>query len=442
MLLSGWNNYPSVNCEAVRPEKYALLKDLESPYIARGVGRSYSDAAVNSKGIVVLMERLDRFISFDPESGIVRCEGGTTLEEILNVFVPRGWFLPVVPGTEKATVGGSIAADVHGKNHFYAGSFGRYVQDISLILPDGSAKTCSSSLESELFWATVGGMGLTGVIGEASIQLTPIESAYISVSHTPVENLDSLFQKMETACLEKKYAVAWINPSVKGTERGQGIVMTGDHASREQALAQFSDPYKLEKEKSRSLPFSFPSWGISSSAVNAFNALYMNINKHKTSPYLTDYRSFFFPLDKISNWNQFFGKKGFIQYQFAVPLKEAQTAISSILEETAKSDFTCTLAVLKRFGPGGDGLLSFPIEGYSLALDFPFSERILGFLNRLDSIVLKHHGRIYLAKDVRLPEEHLPAMYPKLEEWKKIKARIDPDSKIVSNLSRRLRLGG
>lgn len=439
-IISGWNNVPATGCDLVRPEKYSQLSSLETPFIARGMGRSYGDAAINSKGIVVLMERLNRFISFDAEAGLLKCEGGTTIQEILEVFTPKKWFLPVVPGTQHATVGGCIAADVHGKNHFADGTFSRFVHEMTMILPDGSKKICSANVEPELFWATVGGMGLTGVIGEAVLKLNPIESAYLIARHELTMHLPELFEKMENQPPEDKYTVAWIDPYPKEKEAYRSVIIAGRHASHEETIAQFPDPLKVSPRLQFSLPSAFSSLGIPSWSIKAFNKAYFNKMQQQSAPHLIDYSSFFFPLDKISNWNRIFGNKGFIQYQFAIPREHARASISMILEETANSRFPCSLAVLKRFGPKGKGLLSFPLEGYSLALDFPYSERLLPFLNKLDSLVLRYLGRIYLAKDMRLPYEHLEAMYPQLNAWKTIKKQIDPEGKIASDFSRRLHL--
>lgn len=438
MPLSGWNNYPSVVCDVVRPEKYAFLENIQETFIPRGLGKSYGDASLNSEGVVVFMERLHRFLSFDEKTGLLRCEGGTTLKEILDLTVPKGWFLPVVPGTEYVTVGGCIAADIHGKNHFTEGSFSFCVKEISLILADGSTHLCSPVQESELFWATVGGMGLTGIVGEALIQLAPIESGYLWIRQTPVKNLHDLFEQMENGPVEDKYRIAWIDTFKKGREMGYGIVAAGRYATAQETIPKFKEPLHVRAPQSFKIPLT-PAWlTVPRLVMKMFNKLYFSTKSSATAPQLIDYHSFFFPLDRISNWNLFFGKKGFIQYQFVIPQKYARASIGMILEEVVNSSFGCSLAVLKRFGAEGKGLLSFPLEGYTLAMDFPFSESLLPFLDRLDTLIMRYEGRVYLAKDARLSAENFATMYPRLKQWKEIKTQVDPKGKIGSNLSRRL----
>jgi FAD/FMN-containing dehydrogenase len=448
--LSGWGRYPVQSCELERPERYADLRPTDVSLIARGQGRSYGDAALNENGCVLLTERVNRLLEFDVEQGILRAEAGVTLAEILDVIVPKGWFLPVTPGTKFVSLGGCVAADVHGKNHHHDGSFGEFVLSIDMILADGSRVTCSPSEQPELFWATVGGMGLTGIIGEVMLKLIPIHSAYMMVRHHAAENLEQLFKLMQDPAIDDRYTVAWIDSMAGGTQLGRGIVMCGHHAAAAELPLDFKNTEK--PKRNRVILFDFPSWALNSSSISIFNALYYRQEGGKRESFLRGYDSYFYPLDAIRNWNRLYGKRGFVQYQCVIPERSAFDGIKALLQELSGSRHPSFLAVLKRLGAQGRGMLSFPMAGYTLALDLPIrsgkllaghpDDGLFALLNKLDEIVLQHGGRVYLAKDARLSAVSFRAMYPRYVEWLKIKNAVDPGNRFSSSLARRLQIQG
>ena len=454
--LSGWGRYPVQSCELERPERYADLRPNAASLIARGQGRSYGDAALNESGRVLLTERVNRLLEFDMERGILRAEAGVTLAEILAVIVPKGWFLPVTPGTKFVSLGGCVAADVHGKNHHHDGSFGNHVLSIELILADGNSVTCSPTAMPDLFWATVGGMGLTGIIGEVKFKLIPIAnsqvthsqmtgsqmaSAQMIVRHHAAKNLEQLFHHLEDAAMDDRYTVAWIDSLATGKNLGRGIAMCGHHARAEELPVNFHNVNK--PTRSRNIPFDFAAWMLNPATISAFNALFYWRESRKHQPFICGYDPYFYPLDSIKNWNRMYGKRGFVQYQCAIPSATAFSGIQKLLGELSASRRPSFLAVLKRLGAQGAGLLSFPMAGYTLALDLPLrDEGLFMLLNKLDEIVLQHGGRVYLAKDARLSAASFRAMYPRLPEWLNIKNAVDPKNIFTSSLSRRLEISG
>ena len=450
-LLSGWGRYPVETCELERPERYADLRPTTDTVIARGQGRSYGDASLNEYGRVILTERINRMLELDVKQGILRAEAGTTLAEILPVIVKQGWFLPVTPGTKFVSLGGCIAADVHGKNHHHEGSFGDHVLGFELIMADGSQKTCSAKENADIFWATVGGMGLTGIIGEVTLKLIPVETSQMMVSHHAAKNLVHLFQLLQDPALDDRYSVAWIDCLASGENLGRGIAMFGHHAS-ETEYAEYENsrfrnacttPLESKPKRARSLPFNFPAFILNPLSIGLFNKLYYYKEGKKKTPFISDYDTYFYPLDAIGHWNRMYGKRGFVQYQCVIPDKTALEGISNLLNVLSVSRRSSFLAVLKRFGAQGKGMLSFPHSGYTLALDLPIRDKgLFSLLDKLDHIVLKHGGRVYLAKDARLSAESFLTMYPRNNEWSKIKNAIDPKHRFSSSLSRRLNIGG
>lgn len=438
--ISGWGRYPVQTCELERPERYADLNSDAACVIARGQGRSYGDAALNDGRRVLLTERVNRLLEFDTENGVLRAEAGATLAEILEVIVPKGWFLPVTPGTKFVSLGGCVAADVHGKNHHHDGSFGDHVVAIELILADGSHAACSVSENTELFWATVGGMGLTGIIGEVTLRLIPITSSQMIVRHHAAANLEQLFQHLQNPAVDDRYTVAWIDSLATGANLGRGIAMCGHHAAAEELPAGFGSALATKPERSRTMPFDLPGWALNPLSIGAFNALYYRREANKQQPFLASYDPYFYPLDAIGQWNRLYGKRGFVQYQCVIPDGSAFDGIKTLLQElSGRPSF---LAVLKRFGAQGRGQLSFPMAGYTLALDLPIrDEGLFALLNKLDEIVLRHGGRVYLAKDARLSADSFRAMYPRYGEWLGIKNAVDPENKFSSSLARRLGIG-
>lgn len=438
--LSGWGRYPQQTCTLVRPERYADLGRNASSLIARGQGRSYGDAALNQDGQVLLTERLNRMLKLDVENGILRAESGVTLAEILDVIVPKGWFLPVTPGTQFASLGGCVAADVHGKNHHHDGSLGDHVLSMELFLADGSRVRCAPDENAELFSASVGGMGLIGIIGEVTLKLMPVKSAYMQVKQHAADNLEQLFQHLQNPLLDDHYSVAWIDCLSQGQQLGRGVVMCAHHA--EATMLPTGEAFNIQTARSRSIPFDVPAWVLNPLSIGAFNAWYYRHEGSKHQEFLSGYASYFYPLDAISDWNRLYGKRGFLQYQCVIPQASAYAGMLELLELLSASRRSSFLAVLKRFGAQGRGLLSFPMPGYTLALDLPLrDEGLFTLLEQLDEIVIRHGGRVYLAKDARLSASSFRAMYPGYAAWLTIKNAADPDNKFTSSLARRLQIG-
>lgn len=440
--LGGWGRYPQYSCELQRPERYAgLCPGAAASLIARGQGRSYGDAALNENGRVLLTERVNRLLELDTMQGILHAEAGVTLAEILGVIVPWGWFVPVTPGTKFVSLGGCVAADVHGKNHHHDGSFGAHVLSLELIQADGSRVTVSAAENPELFHATVGGMGLTGIIGEVTLKLIPISSAYMSVQHHAAGDLEELFQHLQNPAMDDRYSVAWLDSL--GKNPGRGIVMCGHHANAEELPASLGNALAAHPQRNYRLPFDVPGGILNTWSISRFNDWYYRREGNKSKPFLAGYDEYFYPLDRIGDWNRLYGKRGFLQYQCVIPETAAFDGIKSILQKLSASGYPSFLAVLKRFGAQGSGLLSFPMPGYTLALDLPLQdEGLFRLLNKLDEIVSERGGRVYLAKDARLSARSFRAMYPRYAEWLKIKNAVDPHNRFSSSLSRRLEIPG
>ncbi len=324
-------------------------------------------------GRVLLTERVNRLLEFDVVNGILRAEAGTTLEEILDVIVPMGWFLPVTPGTKYVSLGGCVAADVHGKNHHHDGSFGDHVLNMELILADGSRVKCSPSERPELFWATVGGMGLTGIIGEVTFRLIPLQSALMKVHHHAAVNLEQLFRLVQDPDLDDRYTVAWIDSLATGKDLGRGIAMCGHHAAAEEVPDNSHG--EIKPASSHTIPFDIPAWALNSLSISAFNSRYYKREGGRRYPFLSNYDSYFYPLDAIGHWNRMYGKRGFVQYQCVIPDEASFEGIRKLLEELSSSRRPSFLAVLKRLGPQGRGLLSFPMSGYTLGTGYSYTKQ-------------------------------------------------------------------
>ncbi len=444
--LSGWGRYPVQSCELERPERYADLNpcavNVAADMIARGQGRSYGDAALNQTGRVLLTERVNRMLDFDTELGFLRAEAGTTLAEILPVILAHGWFLPVTPGTKFVSLGGCVAADVHGKNHHHDGSFGEHVVSIELILADGRRVLCSPSEKPELFWATVGGMGLTGIIGEVTLKLVPVTSAYMRVKNHVAANLEQLFQILQDPDRDDRYAVAWIDCLATGADMGRGVAMFGHHADAEHLPQRLGNPLMANPARGKALPFDLPGWVLNHKTIGMFNDFYFRREGGKRQTFLSGYDAYFYPLDSIGQWNRMYGKRGFVQYQCVIPDATAFDGIRELLQELSATRRASFLAVLKRLGEQGRGMLSFPLAGYTLALDLPLrDDGLFKLLDRLDEIVLRHGGRVYLAKDARLSAESFHAMYPRYDEFIGVKNSVDPEYRFSSSMSLRLGIG-
>jgi FAD/FMN-containing dehydrogenase len=440
--LSGWGRYAVESCHVFRPEKQSevaatLASGRQPSYICRGLGRSYGDAALNKNAGVIGHLRLNRFLSFDPASGELECESGVSLAEIIQYLLPRGWFLPVTPGTKFVTVGGAIAADVHGKNHHKDGSFSNYVRDFRLLAPTGEVLLCSPSAHPEYYWATVGGMGLTGVILSARLRLRRVDSAYVFVDYYRASNLEDALTTMEASDDRYEYSVAWIDALATGKVMGRSVLMRGNHAPAAELPAGHGHALPIPAGPRWNLFVDLPSGTLNRLTVKAFNAAYYSA--HRTaSQQLASFEGFFYPLDAIDHWNRMYGKRGFVQYQIALPQASGRAGLSIILDRLARSGRASFLAVLKRFGDAGNGLLSFPLRGYTLALDIPAAGGLVPFLHELDRMTLDHGGRVYLAKDAVLRAEDFAVMYPKLESFRTIREKLDPSGLLSSSLARRL----
>ncbi len=440
--LSGWGRFPVETCRVFRPEKRAGLAAIlasggEPSYIARGLGRSYGDAALNKDGGVISFERLNRLIAFDPETDVLECEAGVTFAEILDCFLPRGYFLPVTPGTKFVTLGGAIAHDVHGKNHHRAGTISNFVLDFRLQTPQGDVITCSREQNPDVFWATVGGAGLTGLLLTARLRLQRVETAYVLVDFLKVNHFEDAIAAMAESDHLYEFSVAWIDCLARGKALGRSVLMRANPAKRSDLPSNSGDPLRLRRRSGHSLPFDFPPGFLNSFTVGAFNNLFYRL--HRTiSGRLADIDSFFYPLDSIRNWNRMYGRRGFVQYQLVFPLETSRTGLAEVLERVSASGRGSFLGVLKRFGSANAGLLSFPFPGYTLALDLPVSDGLVPFLSGLDEVVLRHGGRLYLAKDAVTAADSFAAMYPRLDEFRAVKARLDPKNRLSSSQARRV----
>ncbi|MDI9639100.1 FAD-binding oxidoreductase [Geitlerinema splendidum] len=437
--VSGWGRYPQIEANLERPEKLATVASLaQTPekIIARGKGRSYGDAALNSR--ILLTERLNRMLAFNPETGVLRCEAGVTFQEILEIFIPRGWFPSVTPGTKFITVGGAVACDVHGKNHHREGGFSSFVRSFSLVLANGDRICCSRTENPELFWATIGGMGLTGIITEVEFSLHPIETAYIQCRTLKAANLEAALSLFEQSDAQYQYSVAWIDCLARGNALGRSVLMLGNHATVSQlSPLQQANPLYLPPKPRRRVPLTPPAGLLNRYTMQAFNSFYYHLKREGEC--IQDYDTFFYPLDFVEDWNKLYGKPGFIQYQCVFPLETSRQGLTRILELCSKQGWGSFLAVLKRLG-SQEGWLSFPMAGYTLALDMAVKPGLWEFLDQLDKVVLEYGGRVYLAKDARLSAEALRLMYPQLPQWLAVKSQVDPHNQFSSVLSQRLQL--
>ncbi len=444
--LTGWGRYPTVKSAVARPEKRTALRShIESdsgPVLARGAGRSYGDAALlNDGGTTVVTDRLNRMLAFDSDTGVLRAEAGVRLREILEVFVPRGWFLPVTPGTKEVTLGGAIAFDIHGKNHHRDGGISNFVREIELLTADGETVTCGPEENEELFWATVSGAGLTGIITEVALELRPIETAYVAERTLKADDLDDAFALFEEHEPDYLYSVAWIDCLASGDSLGRSHLMFGRQATKEQlSEKQRRDPLGYEPDHLATLPFDLPEGVLNEHTVKAFNQLYYARQRKRDKRDVVGIDPFFYPLDAIDDWNRMYGESGFVQFQCVLPMEESYDGLKEILSQVQASGLASFLAVLKRMGPPDGGLLTFPMRGYTLALDIPRREGLEDLLRDLHETVARRGGRVYLAKDAYLRPDTFREMYPALGEWLEVKRRIDPESRFTSAQARRLEI--
>jgi decaprenylphospho-beta-D-ribofuranose 2-oxidase len=444
-LLTGWG-LTSPTAATVQPlheadDVTAALKTAgPRGVVARGLGRAYGDAAQNGGGTVLDATALAGIRHFDGETGLLTVDAGLSLDTLLTALVPLGWFVPVTPGTRFVTVGGAIAADIHGKNHHADGSIARHVTRLCLVTPTGEHR-CSADEEPELFWATLGGMGLTGVVVEATLQLLPVNTAFMRVDTERASDLDDLMARMDGRDDDYRYSVAWIDCVTGGRQLGRGVLTRGDHASvddlpprRRRAPRDYVARVRV------SAPPLVPSGLVRPETARLLNEAWFRKAPRSEQGAIHTIASFFHPLDGIGRWNRMYGARGFLQYQFAVPFS-AGDVVRTAIERLTAARCPSVLAVLKRFGPGNDGHLSFPLPGWTLALDIPVGPPELGrVLDELDELVVGVGGRLYLAKDSRMRAGLLPAMYPRLDQWRAVADRVDPDHVLQSDLDRRLGL--
>ncbi|MGU3373700.1 FAD-binding protein [Chryseobacterium sp. M5A1_1a] len=399
--VTNWGNFPVVEKEMRSEDSFKKIKEFvlnHNEIIARGNGRCYGDASLGET--IFSTKKLNKFISFDRLNGIIECESGVLLSDVLEISVPQGYFLYVTPGTKFISVGGAIASDVHGKNHHAEGCFSEYVIEFKLMKENGEIITCSREENSEKFWATIGGMGLTGIILTAKFKLKNIESAYIRQESIKAENLDEIFKLFDES-ESWTYTVAWIDCLQKGKNIGRSILMRGEHAfQHELPQNTASTPLRLKKKLQPTVPFYFPGFVLNALTVKIFNWLYYKKQSKKEVKSFIDYETFFYPLDAINEWNRIYGKSGFIQYQMVIPKETGKEGMKKILETIANSGNGSFLAVLKLFGKHNpQAYNSFPVEGYTLALDFKVNSKLKKLVDQLDSIVQEFGGRIYLTKD-------------------------------------------
>lgn len=428
----GWGRFPTIEAEVLPARDLESVRSavLAGPVTPRGLGRSYGDSSLGPR--MLDMTGLDSFIAFDNESGELTVEAGLSLSDILQTLLPRGWFLPVTPGTRFVTVGGAIASDIHGKNHHKDGSFSDHVTSLDLLIGSGEIVTVSRSSHPELFHATCGGMGLTGVILRATFRMLKVNSRSVDETVVKAPDLGAALAAFEEHAATT-YSVAWIDLLAKGPSLGRSLVMIGEHAD-DGDLAVSSDATMA------AVPMDMPASLLNPLTVKAFNALYYGRVRKPILQHRVGFEPFFYPLDKAADWNRLYGKQGLIQYQLAIPFAAGADVLREIVSRISDAGLASPLAVLKVFGPGNDNHLSFPIEGYTLALDFKATPEALDVANELDRLVLDAGGRLYLTKDSRMSEKTFRASYPRIEEFEAVRKEYGAAGLFVSEQSRRLGL--
>ncbi|MGA1332313.1 MAG: FAD-binding protein [Ilumatobacteraceae bacterium] len=439
--LTGWGLTPLVKTKVASPrEDEAQSHVRAAPHvIARGLGRAYGDSAVCADGVTLLSSSFDSISQI--VDGRIIVGAGVSLDALLKVIVPQGWFVPVTPGTRFVTVGGAIAADIHGKNHHHDGSFGEHVDWIEMVLADGTTVRSSPSERSELFWATVGGMGLTGVVTRASIRLISISTSRINVLTTRHRDLDQLMAAMIERDKTHRYTVAWVDTLASGTRFGRSVLMAGEHAPVE-TLARRSRnaPLEYDPRVRVGVPQSMSIKLVDNLTIRPFNEVWYRKSPRKSKSSTETISKFFYPLDGVRDWNRLYGRVGFVQYQFVVPDDQA-VMVREFIELMSTKRIPAFLSVLKRFGAGSLGWMSFPMRGWTLAVDIPADTENLGsYLDSFDERVAGVGGRVYLAKDSRMRASVLRMMYPKIDEFRELRDKLDSRGIFVSHQSRRLGL--
>jgi FAD/FMN-containing dehydrogenase len=397
--------------------------------LARGGGTSYGDASINNSGLNIDTKRLNKMLDFNPENGLLHCQSGTTLQDIIRTFLPGGWFLSVTPGSQNSTVGGCVACDAHGKN-WKAGSFGGYVRGIRLMLDDGDVIFCDDSQHSDLFCATIGGMGMTGIILDVQLQLKRVNSSFVDVETIAVKNLKELFELQSESVDTHEYLFSWFDSHKQGRNRGRGVMQRANHRT--------DGDLRYEERRRIPVPAYLPGFLINKLSVETFNTAYFlkaSIKKYYKKTHLLNY---FYPMDSIGNWNRIYGKKGLVEYQIAVPEDGAYEVIYDLMRLITRSKLGSTVAAIKPLKKSG-GLMSFPINGYTMAVDFAYNDKLWILLDELDNIVIQHGGRVYLAKDSRLNAENFRKMYSgSLDEWEATRGKYKVENRFNSTMFERL----
>jgi decaprenylphospho-beta-D-ribofuranose 2-oxidase len=450
--LTGWGRVSPSSAELAEPASAASAAELlghelldhgaaRRGVIPRGLGRSYNNAAQCAGGVVISTARLNRIIDLDAATGLVTCEAGVSLEQLMIAGLPAGWFVPVSPGTRQVTVGGAIAADVHGKNHHVAGSFARHVLSFEILLPDGEPRTVTAESDPALFWATAGGMGLTGLIVRATVQLKQVATSRVRVDTVRTADIDETMAVLAEHDRSYGYTVAWSDSLARGARLGRSVITSGDFAGpADLPPADRADPFAFRPGARVGVPAGFPPGLINRYTVALANEAWYRKAPRSRRGELQTIGTFFHPLDGIRNWNRVYGPGGFRQYQYVLPFGR-EAAVRRSFELVSQAHAPSFVTVLKRFGEGDPGLLSFPMAGWTLALDFPArTPGLAGLMARLDRLVVEAGGRVYLAKDSRVPPDVLAEMYPRLAEFAKLRAEFDPAGLLASDLSRRLGL--
>lgn len=437
--LSGWGNAPTADCTSFRPEKQrdlvAILNEHSTSVIARGLGRSYGDAALQPDG-VIRCERLNHFIEFDIIKGTVCAQAGVSLAEIMELSIPRGWFPPVLPGTRHVTIGGAFACNVHGKNHWRDGDFAEHVESIRITLASGENVLCSPSERKDLFWATAGGMGMTGIITEVTLRLRQIASASLMTTNYKVNSIDDMIAAFEHYREQSDYMVGWIDHMAKGDAIGRGVFEAANHMPTGigTPLSEF-----VSMHTRFSVPFYIPSFVLNRYSMALYNKWRFRRYSEERQKEAVIFDGFFHPLDSIGHWNRLYGKRGFFQYQCLIPeIPDAAKNIRILLAALQRQGLFSFLAVIK-YHRQGKGPMTFPVAGYSLAFDFPNTARVRKILPQINRWIAEHGGRVYLAKDALLTADVFDVMYQNhAQEWKSTIKKIDPDSRFTSLMSERL----
>jgi FAD/FMN-containing dehydrogenase len=430
--IRGWGRVAALGRELRSDD---LERATQGAVLSRGLGRSYGDSSLpaSAEGTVVTTTLADRLLSFDERTNVLRAEAGTSLLALNRVFLPRNVFVPVTPGTQFVTLGGMVASDVHGKDHHVHGTIGGHVRSLKMRVADGRIVTCSREESPDLFAATIGGMGLTGHILEVELSMRRIPSPWIHQTSRRVDDIDAFLDALEDGAKRWPYTVGWIDCLTRGRHMGRGILMAGDWAPAGEAPSRFPHPHPRV-----SMPFDLPSWTLGRTSVAAFNEAFYWKHLARERSGLVHWETFFYPLDAIGDWNRMYGKRGFTQYQCVLPDSAGRDAARRVLEILTQRGGASFLCVIKDCGPEGEGILSFPRSGISIALDIPIRDHTQELVDALNEQVLREGGRIYLTKDQFTRREHFQAMEPRLGRFQEIRRKWDPEGRIKSAQSVRL----